>query len=58
MARGNNATSTTKNTDWYGASVNTVALVGKVKRILVSSEKVLKFSLETVQKTKNDKYQH
>lgn len=50
MARG------TSNTVKEG--INQVMLEGTVKRILVSTDKVLKFSLDIATKTKNDKYAH
>lgn len=38
--------------------INAVVLEGAVKRVLVSTDKVLKFSLDIAQKTKNDKIAH
>lgn len=54
MARGTSKT----NTDWMSQGKNEVKVVGQVKRILVDTDKVLKFSLDVPTKTKNDKYAH
>lgn len=65
MARGNNTTkknTTKKNTqkveEWFANSENAVMVAGVVKRIVVESDKVLKFSLDTVTPTPNGNYSH
>lgn len=54
--------STTKKTqqfeDWFANSVNSVTLVGVVKRIIVNTDSVIKFSLDTVTETPNGKFAH
>lgn len=53
MARGNNV-----NNDWMDSCANGASVVGKVKKVIVNTDKVLKFSIDVANKTATGKFSH